>query len=142
MHFSLKQVKLLVLMPAFIACFFDVFLTAVLQPADYWEGHLEMANEGNPLVFFAMNQHELGLFVVLILWLALLTLIGYFLPYRLLKILSLGVLVGHSWGASTWLEYFYGFGYVIILFIINATIFILLEEKVALKIKLIQADTL
>lgn len=120
--------KLILLIPAYWACLFDVVITIIKQSDEYWKGDLSKANEGNPIGAFAMAYHTSGLYVICALWLILIAIIGCKLSNRKLKIFALFVLIAHSFGASSWLSQYYGFCYAIIFILINSILFIEFEN--------------
>ena len=115
--------KLLLLVPAHWAALFDVVITITHQPADYWNGNLSRANEGNPIGAYMMGNHVSGIFVISFVWLVIIGVLGYFLPRKFANVFLLFVLMVHSWGASTWLSQFYGFWYVIVFIASNSVLF-------------------
>ena len=121
--------KLIRSIPALWACIFDTTVTTLLQPSNYWEGNLEIANEGNPIGNFFMTAHISGLFVITAIWLGVIGVLGYYLPKKLAKIFLLFVLLSHSWGASTWLSMHFGFWSVMLFMIFNAFLYIMIDER-------------
>ncbi len=51
-----KKEKLLSLIPALWACLCDTIITIAGQSKEYWDGNLNMANEGNPIGNFMMRH--------------------------------------------------------------------------------------
>ncbi len=125
--------KLLLLIPAIWASLFDITITIVHQSKEYWNGNLNMANEGNPIGNFMMKNYVSGIFVISILWLILIGILGYYFPRRISRIFLLFVLIVHSWGASTWISSRYGFWFVIIFILFNAFLFYKVEDIVQKK---------
>jgi len=125
-----KKEKLIVLIPALWASLFDVVITIVHQSKDYWNGNLEMANEGNPIGNFIMKNHVLGIFVISFFWLIVIGVLGYYLPKKYSRIFLLFVLMVHSLGASTWIIPNYGFWTAIILILFNAILFYKIEDLI------------
>ena len=103
-------------------------MTSIHQPKEYWNGNLEVANEDNPIVLLFMQYNISGIFLFTFLWLTLILSISYFLPPKLLRILSLFVLVAHTLGGASWLGVYYGFWYMIIFVILNSILFIVMED--------------
>ncbi len=122
--------KLLLVIPAFWASLFDIVITIIYQPNDYWNGNLKVANEGNPIGELFMKNHISGIFVVSILWLILIVILGYYLPKKISQIFLLFVLITNSWGASSWIYMHHGFWYVIIFMIFNSFLFYKIEDIV------------
>ena len=123
-----KTNNLIMLIPAFWSCVFDFLITIFNQPSEYWNGNLETYIEGNPIVAYLMRNNTSGIFIFVIVWLSLIGIIGYFLPPKLLRIFSLFVVIAHTWGASAWVEYCFGFWFVLILVLLNAIIFIFVQD--------------
>ena len=125
-----KKAKLILMIPAFWACLFDISITIAHQSAEYWSGDLASVNEANPIGSFFMTNHVSGIFVISFLWLVLIGLLGYYLPRKVSRIFLLFVFMVHSVGASTWLLQNYGFWYVIVFVLINAVLFYVVEDAV------------
>ncbi|MDD3723522.1 MAG: hypothetical protein PHW92_13735 [Lutibacter sp.] len=51
-----KREKLLALIPVLWASFFDITITIIHQPKEYWNGNLTAANEANPIGNFMMKR--------------------------------------------------------------------------------------
>lgn len=118
-----KQYKLLQLLPALWASVFDITITVIHQPKEYWNGNLAKANEGNPIGAFFMESHVSGLFVISALWLVAIAVLGYVLPKRVGKIFLLFCVIAHSYGASTWLSGNYGFWYAMAFILFNSILY-------------------
>ena len=125
-----KREKLLALIPALWASLFDITITIVHQPKEYWNGNLNMANEGNPIGNFMMKNHVSGIFIISILWLILIGVLGFYLPRKISKIFLLFVLMVHSYGASTWISNLYGFWYIILFILFNSILFYIIDDKI------------
>lgn len=126
-----KKQKLFLLIPALWASLFDIVVTIIHQPKEYWAGNLAVANEGNPIGKMMMTNHVSGIFIISIFWLVLIALLGYYLPRLLSRIFLVFVLIVHGWAASTWISPRYGFWSVIVLMIFNSILFCLMDELVA-----------
>lgn len=125
-----KSQKLLLLIPALWVSMFDIIITIIHQPAEYWNGDLSSANEGNPIGALFMENHISGLFVISALWLILIGVLGYFLPRSIGRVFLLFCVIAHSFGASTWLSNRYGFWYVMIFILMNSVLYISIEQRV------------
>ena len=126
-----KQKKLLALIPALWASIFDTVLTITGQSADYWNGNLNMANEGNPIGNFMMKNHISGIFVVCAVWILLVGILGYYLPRKIARVFLLFALMAHTWGASTWLVTRFGFWLVLVFILFNSLLFYLVEDRIS-----------
>jgi hypothetical protein len=125
-----KREKLIALIPALWASLFDITITTIHQPKEYWNGNLNIANEGNPIGNFMMKSHVSGLFIISTIWLILIGIIGYYLPRKISRIFLLFVLMVHSWAASTWIGPIYGFWFVILFILFNSILFYIINDKV------------
>lgn len=123
-----KKLKLLATIPALWACLFDTCITLVYQPKKYWEGNLDVANEGNPIGAFFMKSHVSGLFLISIFWVILIVLLGYYLPEKISRVFLLFTLIAHSFGASTWISPHWGFWYAIVFILFNSILFYAIED--------------
>jgi hypothetical protein len=122
-----RKAKILTLIPALWAALLDLSLTVHGQSIKYWQGNLNQVNEANTLVKALMKSHLLGIFIAHGIWIALIILLGYYLPHKLSRIFLLFVLLANSWGASTWIRH-HGFWYVIILYLFNAILYVIIDE--------------
>ena len=129
-----KRKKLLALIPALWASLFDTVITITHQPKEYWNGNLNLANEANDIGNFMMKQHVSGIFIVCGVWLILIGILGYYIPKKYSRIFLLFVLIAHSFGASTWLSYNYGFWTSIVFILFNAILFYKVEDLINKKI--------
>ena len=123
-----KKEKLLLLIPALWSSFIDTTVTIAGQPQDYWNGNLQIANEGNPIGHFFMQNHVSGIFILCGAWLISIGFIGYYLPLKLSRIFLLFVLIAHSYGASTWLTMNYGFWLAILFIAFNSILFYKIQD--------------
>ncbi len=131
-----RKQKYLLLIPALWASVFDIAITITHQPKEYWNGDLNASNEGNPMGKFMMTSHVSGIFVISIVWLAVIVLLGYYLPMRIARIFLVFVLIAHSSAVSTWISPRYGFWAVIFLMIFNSVLFCVVDEWVSKDISL------
>lgn len=124
-----KKEKLLLLIPALWVSLFDICITIIHQPAEYWSGDLKMANEGNPIGAFFMENHISGFFMISAIWIFLIIILGYFLPQQIAKVFILFCVIAHSFGASSWLINLYGFWYAMIFILFNSILYCLVDFK-------------
>ena len=120
--------KLVMLLPAFWAALFDMTITVVYQPNEYWNGNLNVANEANPIGAFAMKHHVLGFFIVCLFWLFIIGIVGSFLNKKNLPLFTLFVLICHTWGGSSWIMNHFGFELVMIYIFLNSLFFIKIQK--------------
>jgi hypothetical protein len=125
-----KKTRLLLLVPALWTSMFDIAITIIHQPKEYWNGNLEKANEANPVGAFFMANHIAGLFIISGLWIIIIALLGYFLPRRISKVFLLFCVIAHSVGASTWLSNRYGFWYVMGFVLFSSILYCLIDNLV------------
>jgi hypothetical protein len=125
-----KKNRLLLLVPALWTSIFDIAMTIIHQPKEYWNGNLERANEANPIGALFMANHIAGLFVISGLWIIIIALLGYFLPRRISKVFLLFCVIAHSAGASTWLSSRHGFWYLIIFVLFNSILYCVIDNLV------------
>lgn len=128
-----KKQKLLALIPPLWASIFDIAITIVHQPAEYWSGELTQANEGNPIGSFFMSNHISGIFIISIVWIGIVIALGCFLPRKIGRIFLLFVVIAHSFGASTWLSNRYSFWYAMIFILFNCILFYVIDDKIQSK---------
>jgi hypothetical protein len=120
--------KTLRLIPAIWASLFDIGITIIHQPNEYWNGDLTKGNEGNPVGSLFMLSHISGLFIISGLWLIIISILGYALPKRARRIFLLFCVIAHSYGASTWLSRYYDFWFAMAFILFNSILYSLIEE--------------
>lgn len=113
----------IMLIPAFWAAIFDMTITVIYQPREYWNGNLNIANEANPIGAFAMKHHISGFFIICLLWLLLIFFIGSKLKGKNLFTFTLFVVMCHTWGGSSWIMNQFGFIFVMIYIFLNSILF-------------------
>ncbi|WP_066633319.1 hypothetical protein [Labilibacter marinus] len=124
----LNKVKLISIIPGFGVALVDIFVTIFYQPASYWQGNLQTANEANPIGAFFMHGHISGIFILSGLWLVLIVVLAYLLPTKLSKVFTLFVLFAHSFGASSWIMGHWGFADMLLFFLSNAILYYWVEQ--------------
>jgi hypothetical protein len=123
-----KREKLILLIPALWTSLFDIVITAVYQPKEYWSGNLGVANEGNPIGALFMKSHVAGLFVISFIWIVVIGVLGYYLPRKIARVFLLFVVIAHSFAASTWLVSRHGFWYVMGFILFNSILFYVAQD--------------
>ncbi|NJK95618.1 MAG: hypothetical protein HC905_12575 [Bacteroidales bacterium] len=125
---KIERSGFLPIIPALWASLLDICITISGQPAGYWKGNLNIANERNPIGSFFMTNHITGIFIISGIWIVLILILGYYLPNRISRIFLLFVLIAHSWGASSWIPKEYFFAGSLLLFLFNAILYVLMDE--------------
>ena len=120
------------------ACVVDAIVTAVNQPEGYWQGELYKAREGNPIGGPLMEQYAYALFGISAIWLIIIAALGSFLPRNAGRVFTLFVVLAHTWGAGSWISSNYGFWWVILIALVNASLFIGFDNLQAPKPKIIK----
>jgi hypothetical protein len=95
--------KLWLCVPPVLLALVDHWLTLRFQPKEYWAGDYAAAQEANPHAAWLMQQHPLLNEVGFAVYLTLVCALILKLPRRFSLMLSLGMTIGHTWGATTWL---------------------------------------
>lgn len=122
------SIRLLLAAPAVWALLVDVFFTVVFQDPEYWSGNLEMANEGNPFGAAAMGQSVYGVFLMSGWWLLMILLFTVVLPFKIARVFAVAVLLGQTYGATTWIMPRYGFWLAVALWAVNAALFFIFYD--------------
>lgn len=125
-----RKDKLFFLVPALWTSLFDITITIIHQPKEYWNGDLTKANEGNPIGAMFMENHVAGLFIISGSWVFIIGVLGYFLPRQISKIFLLFCVIAHSFGASTWLSGRYGFWYAIAFILFNSVLYCVIDNLI------------
>ncbi|MRT92640.1 hypothetical protein [Ancylomarina sp. 16SWW S1-10-2] len=127
-----KRVKLLAIIPAIWASLFDIVITTIYQPAEYWNGNLDLANEANPFGAFVMKYHVSGLFVISVLWLILIAILGYYLPKKISRVFLLFIFIAHSSAGSFWINIHFGFLFMMIYLLLNSILYFKIDDIINL----------
>jgi hypothetical protein len=128
-----RKARLWLCVPPVIVSTIDQGVTLLWQPAAYWAGVYSTGQEGNPAYSWLLRQHPLAFEAGMVAWVALFSSIIYLAPQRLAKIVSIAVMLGHTWGTATWLYWRLPHGYwiSIALFLASATIIVLSWDRYA-----------
>jgi hypothetical protein len=96
--------KLWLCLPALLVCLVDQVLTLGRQPAEYWAGDYLRAQEGSPHGLWLLQIHPLAYAGAAATYMLGFTTLILLLPRVPAQILAVGLVLGHTWGASTWLH--------------------------------------
>jgi len=118
------------IIPALFASSLDIFFTLFYQKASFWKGDHSTVNEANPIGNYLSTYSFLGLPLICLVWLIIIYFAGLNLPEKLREIFLLFCVIAHSWGAASWIDNRFGYWSVIVLFILNSSIYILIKNKV------------
>lgn len=98
-----RKNRLWLAVPAICLILLDAVLTLLGQGVDYWAGDYYFAREYAPHAKYLLQQSPIwfmfGIFFYILLIIFVLTTISI----RWSKIFSLALIMGHTWGASSWL---------------------------------------
>ena len=123
--------KLWLCLPPFALCMLDQGITLFRQSDAYWDGSYEHAREANPLFSWLLKQHPLAFEAGIFVWVSIFASIILFTPRRVAMTVSIAVLLGHTWGAATWLTWTVPQGYwlSIALFLASSILIVTVWEK-------------
>lgn len=110
-------------------CTLDQLLTLAGQAPEYWAEGYRLPNEASPQGYWTLQQHPLLFELGILLWMALFCAAILLLPRKLSRIVSLAVVIGHAWGACTWLDNYLGYWGCIALAVVAAAATVLTWEK-------------
>jgi len=126
----MRRQRLWLCVAPWIFCMIDQGITLQLQSPEYWAGDYSQANEANPWFNWLLRQHPLYFEVGILLWVAVFTLAVVFLPRLLAMIGCVAIVLGHTWGACTWLLWMpFGYWMVLLMFLMGAIAIVLSWEK-------------
>ncbi len=123
--------KLWLCLPFAVLSIIDFGLTLAGQPVPYWQGYHNRINEIFPLFAWALRNGPLIFLYTVLLWIFVFSVLILVLPNVFSQILSLALVIGHTFGATTWLAFRFRLNYhlCILFFIWSAVVFILAQEK-------------
>lgn len=79
-------------------------LTLIGQGPNYWSGYRGRPNEANPAAWPLLRYHPLAFLAGGIGWVVAFCLLILILPRRLSLWAWLAVVMGHTWGMTTWVR--------------------------------------
>src|SRR5688500_12455204 len=89
-------------LPFLIIVVLDQCLTLYGQPAAYWRGRWEFADEGSPAFNWLLRQHPLAFVGGCLAWDVVFSGLILLLPRYFAKSLALALVIGHAWGSASW----------------------------------------
>lgn len=118
-------------MPFAVLAVIDFSLTLRGQSPAYWQGNHNMVNEILPLFAWGLRHGPIVFLLVCLLWVLVLSALIVVVPDIVSQVLSLALVIGHTWGAMTWLAYRLLVEYYlcILLFVLSAVLFISAQAK-------------
>lgn len=123
--------KLLLCLPPFALCMLDQLITLFGQSSDYWRGNYSVANEMNPWFNWLLRQHPLAFEAGIAAWVIVFCSVILVLPRRVAMTISIAIVLGHTWGAATWLGMMqpYGYWFALALFLASAVMIVVTWER-------------
>jgi hypothetical protein len=127
----MRRARLWLCVPPLVFCLLDQSVTLYCQPARYWAGDRSTAQEGNPWFHWLLMQHPLAFEAGIAAWIAVFALVILFTPRRVAMTISIAIVLGHTWGTSTWLLFTVPYGYwlALLLFLASAIIIVATWER-------------
>jgi hypothetical protein len=92
-------------LPSVVLCTLDFGITLWGQSETYWSGDFSAVNEGSPSFARYLAIHPLAFVAAGLLWVVLFAAVIALLPETLALVVSMAIVIGHMWGAATWLMY-------------------------------------
>jgi hypothetical protein len=123
--------KLWLCLPPLLICFVDQVVTLRGQPAEYWAGDYLKALEGSPQGLWLLQRHPLAYVAAAFGYMLAFSGAILLLPRLLAQTLAVGMVLGHSWGAATWLHRIRpptGYWLVLALYTVSAVLVVLSIE--------------
>ena len=118
----MKQIKrqnsIWLVVPAVCLAVVDILFTLMGQSRFYWSGHFVMANEQAPHADYLLRQHPFLFLAVLPLYFGFIALVGLYLPARIARICVLTFVIGHTWGASSWMQLYFNYWMFLLFFLL------------------------
>jgi hypothetical protein len=123
--------KLWLCVPFAVLAFIDFGLTLNGQSQAYWQGNHNAVNEALPLFAWGLRHGPTAFLFVCLLWVLVLSVLIVIVPDIVSQILSLAMVIGHTWGAMSWLVYRFRVEYhlCVLLFVLSAVLFISAQAK-------------
>ena len=118
--------KLLLCIPPLILCLIDQTITLIGQTPAYWSGDYSNAREANPWFNWLLRQHPLAFEAGILLWIVVFVCAILFLPRLVSMVISVAIVLGHTWGTATWLclKYTHGYWITIGMFVLSGIVIV------------------
>jgi hypothetical protein len=94
-------------MPFLIVMIVDGCLTLAGQSSDYWKSNYAHVSEGTPVFANLLRTHPAAFIAGLLSIGAVMSVLVLLLPRILAMTMSLAATIGHTYGATTWLAYYF-----------------------------------
>jgi hypothetical protein len=123
--------KLWLCMPFAVLAAVDFGLTLSGQSPAYWQGEHSEVNEIFPLFALGLRCGPLTFLFICLLWVLVFSTLIVVFPDIASQVLSLALVIGHTWGAMSWLVYRFRVEYhlCVLLFLLPAVLFISAQAK-------------
>jgi hypothetical protein len=123
--------KLWLCLPFAALAIIDFGLTLNGQSPAYWRGDHSAVNEIFPLFAWSLRHGPALFLLVCLLWIFIFSALIVVLPDIISQILSLALVIGHTWGAMTWMAYRLVVEYhlCLLLFVLSATFFTVAQTR-------------
>ena len=123
--------KLWLCVPPLALCLIDQTITLAGQSRAYWAGLRSNAVEDNPFFRWLLQQHPLAFEAGIVVWILLFCSIILLLPRLGAMVVSVAIVLGHTWGTASWLCWKVRHGYWIMLgmFLASAILIVWTWEK-------------
>jgi hypothetical protein len=92
------------LLPAIAMILFDLGLTIIFQPREYWQGSYGLTTEKSPIGVFLLSIHPAVFLIVMLIYIGIVTLLIFQLPIPWNRIIALALVVGHTAGVYSWIR--------------------------------------
>ncbi|MBI9097779.1 MAG: hypothetical protein JEY91_04855 [Spirochaetaceae bacterium] len=100
-----KNEKIYLFITASFICCLDLFITTISQKTGFWIGAKSMVNESDKIVQYVMTKIPYGIFLITIVYIALLYILISKLPIFISRIISLASILGNVSGFISWVWY-------------------------------------
>lgn len=118
--------KLWLCVPFAVLWAMDLGLTLAGQSPAYWQGNYSAVNEWFPPFALVMRHGPVLFLFMSPLWVLVFSALIVVLPDIASQVLSLALVIGHTWGAMTWLAFRFWFNPLLcmLLFVLSAAVFV------------------
>lgn len=112
--------KLWLCLPPALLCLIDHAVTLWGQPESYWRESFREPREGSPHGYLLLQAHPAMFCAAGVLWILAYSAIILVLPRRWSLVAMQAMVLGHAWGAGTWILQWEPWGYWICLCLFGA----------------------
>jgi hypothetical protein len=117
---SRHRYRFWILLPAILMILFDVGVTLLFQPPEYWRSNYDLTTEKSPFGIILLRFHPAAFLAYIFIYIVVIAFLVFWLSTPWHKITALAVVVGHTAGVFSWLGHRIYWEMIVIFIVIAA----------------------